>query len=134
MNRAIVSLGSNIDPQTNIAAALNKLARAFKIIAQSQIVETRPIDRPGQPNYLNGAVLVETNLDRDAVEAILFDIESQLGRVRTADKYASRTIDLDVVAWNDRVVDRDVFERDFLRNAVVEICPELDLTRTDADQ
>jgi 2-amino-4-hydroxy-6-hydroxymethyldihydropteridine diphosphokinase len=126
MNRAVVALGSNIAPEDHIPRALERLSREFTTLARSKIVETAPVGRPDQPNFLNGAVLIETALDRDALKQRLRMIEAELGRVRDgADKYAPRTIDLDIAVWNDEIVDDDVYRRDFVRNAVREVRPDL---------
>ena len=68
---------------------------------------------------------METQLDRHAVKAVLRGIENELGRIRTANKDGPRTIDLDVVVWNGGIVDDDVFQRDFLKQAVLELMPSL---------
>jgi len=121
MNHAIISIGSNIQPQRHVQAALDLLASHFELLAHSAIVQTRPIDRPLQDDYLNTCALVATDLDRPALEQWLHDAEVALGRVRSADKFAARTIDLDVIVWNGEIVDGDVHERDFLRAAVEEL-------------
>ena len=54
----------------------------------------------------------------------LKQVEDQLGRKRI-EKFGPRTIDLDIVVWNDKIVDADVYERDFLRNAIQQIFPEI---------
>ena len=64
----------------------------------------------------------------EQLQARLKEVENKLGRVRTEDKFAERTMDLDVVVWNGRVVDEDFFERDFLRQACCGLLPELAAT------
>ena len=54
-------------------------------------------------------------------------IENNLDRIRGKNKNGPRTIDLDVVIWNGDVVDKDVYERDFLRNSIKQICSELEI-------
>ena len=126
MNRAVVAFGSNIAPEENVPRALERLSREFTILARSKIVKTEPVGRPDQPNFLNGAVLIEISLDRNALKQRLLAIEAELGRVRDrADKYAPRTVDLDIAVWNDEIVDEDVYRRDFVRDAVGEVRPDL---------
>jgi 2-amino-4-hydroxy-6-hydroxymethyldihydropteridine diphosphokinase len=70
------------------------------------VYESRPVGTEGQPNFLNAAVLVETSLQPAALKAQVIDlIEERLGRVRTADKNAARTIDLDISLFNDEVLE-----------------------------
>ena len=127
MNRAVVAIGSNVDPERHVAAALARLAAGLTVRARSALVRTRPVGPPDRPEYLNGAVLVETAMGRAALKAYLRGVEADLGRTRTADRYAPRTIDLDIVVWNGEVVDDDVRVRPYLRAAVREVWPDLPL-------
>jgi 2-amino-4-hydroxy-6-hydroxymethyldihydropteridine diphosphokinase len=127
MNRAVISVGSNIEPEKHVRWARQRIAEELKLVAESEFVETEPIGRPDQPNFLNGAFLVETSRSRDELEAWLKSLEQELGRVKQADKYGPRTIDLDLVVWNDAVVHPDVYEREFLRKAVRQLLPHLEL-------
>lgn len=106
LNRAFISLGSNIEPERNLRAAVQLLARQVRLVAVSLVYETAPVGKVDQPNFLNAAVLVETELGAAALKAqVLRPIEDALGRVRTADKNAPRTIDLDITLFNDQVLD-----------------------------
>ena len=125
MNRVVVGIGSNIDPDRNIAKAHQRMAEQFCIVATSPVVETAPIGNTNQPNFKNGAALLETSLNRESVVRILKAIEAELGREPGGDRYGPRPIDLDVVVWNDCVVDRAYYTRDFLRDAVLSVLPAL---------
>jgi 2-amino-4-hydroxy-6-hydroxymethyldihydropteridine diphosphokinase len=128
MNRAVVSVGSNIDPRRHVAGALRAMARGQRLLARSRFLWTLPVGRKGQGRFLNGGVLLETGLSKARLRAWLKDLEVRLHRTRAADKSAPRTIDLDLVVWNGKVINGDVYRRDFLRRAVEEVCPDLDLT------
>lgn len=125
MNTVVVSVGSNIEPESNVAAARELVAGSHELVAESEFVRTEPIGRPGQPQYLNGAFLVRTSLGRSRFREYLKQVENRLGRVRGDDKYASRRIDLDIVVWNGRIVDRDYYTRDFVREACCQLLPGL---------
>ncbi len=125
MNKAIIALGANINPAVNIARAKKIITENHNVLAESDIVETKPIGYTRQPNFLNGAVLIETKLTRAKLEHWLKRVEKQLGRIRTPNKYGPRTIDLDIVVWNNKIVDNDVYERDFLWNAIREVSAEM---------
>lgn len=127
MNRAVIGVGSNIEPDANIAAARRRIARAHKLLAESQFVETEPIGYDDQPNFINGVILVETDMDRETLKGWLGGVETDLGRVRSENRCGPRTIDLDIVVWNGSVVDEDVYVRPFLREAVLQVWPELDV-------
>jgi len=126
MNRLVVGLGSNIEPEINIARANRRMAEKFRILAVSPIVETLPVGNTKQPNFKNGAVLLETRLSRENVTKILKEIEKDLGRKPGGDRYGPRPIDLDVVVWNDSVVDQDYHTRDFLKDSVLAVLPGLE--------
>jgi dihydroneopterin aldolase/2-amino-4-hydroxy-6-hydroxymethyldihydropteridine diphosphokinase len=105
-NRAFISLGSNIEPEQNLAEAVHRLAERCRLVAVSLVYETRPVGTTGQPNYLNAAVLIETELAAAELKAqVLQVIEEELGRARTEDKNAPRTIDLDISLFNDEVLE-----------------------------
>jgi GTP cyclohydrolase IA len=106
----LIALGSNIDPERNLAQAVSLLSRqpGIRLEAASRIYESAPVGaRTPQPAYLNAAVLVETDLDPHALKMALRSIESALGRVRTEDKYAPRPIDLDIACYGQQVFDLD---------------------------
>jgi len=122
MNKAVIALGANIDPKANIEKARSIIAQQHVVLAESEIVETEPIGFKEQPNFLNCAMLIETFLERETLAEWLKSVERQLGRIPTANKYGPRPIDLDIIVWNGEIVDEDVYERDFLMNAVRELC------------
>ena len=121
MNRVVIGIGSNIDPQANVRAAVEAIAAGHRLLAESAFVQTEAIGRPHDPPFLNGAVLIETQMDADALKRWLRELEAQLGRRRGPDRCAPRTIDLDIVVLNGEIVDWAVRERDFLRTAVREV-------------
>ncbi len=96
--RVFISLGSNIDKERNIAAAVELLAAAVSVVAVSSVYETAPVGDPHQEDFLNAVAAVETALSPEELKRhVLAPIEERLGRVRTANKNAPRTIDLDIV-------------------------------------
>lgn len=110
LDYACLLLGSNIAPERNLPRALELLRRHVEVSGASQVWETPAVGSAG-PNFLNAAVLVRTRLAPEQLKnLVLGAIESDLGRVRTADKYAPRPIDIDIVAWNGRVTDPDVWQ------------------------
>ena len=126
-NRAVLGLGSNIDPEENIRSAIEIISGEVRLIKTSSFVETEPVGFKEQRSFINGALLIETPLGAFELKARLREIESELGRVRTANKNGPRTIDLDILVWNDEVVDDDVYERGFLRDSIKELIPEITL-------
>lgn len=129
MNQVIIGVGSNIDPWTNIESARQAIKADFQFIKESKFVETKPIGNPKQPDFVNGVILIATELPQTEVREKLRIIEDQLGRDRSIRNDGPRTIDLDIVIWNNEIVDPDVYEREFLREAIAKVCPEFKLTK-----
>lgn len=131
-HRALVLLGSNIDRERNIPLAIQRLANHPKLLplAVSRVYESAAIggNRP-QPRFSNCAALVETALTPQELRGHLRALEAEAGRVRTADKYAPRPIDLDIVLFDDLVGNVDgslVPDPDLLRFAHVAVpCGEI---------
>ena len=121
MNDCIVGIGSNIEAEYNIAKMLNLLAGHVQIVQVSKFVQTKPIGITEQPDYTNGAVRILTELEKDELSLILKQLEDQLGRDRTQKKSGPRNIDLDILIWNNQVVDPDYFTREFLRQSAAEL-------------
>lgn len=124
MNTAVISLGSNIDPDRYIAAACQELAVVFTLRSKSSFVRTSPVGFPDQADFVNGVVLIETDDALDVLKGKLKALEAKLGRQPRENKWGPREIDLDVLIWNGKVVNQDYFERDFLQKAVREILPD----------
>lgn len=124
-NRAFIAMGSNINAEKNLQAAVRLLAERCVLLAVSAVYETMPVGTTDQPNFLNAAALIETPLAvADLKREVLLPIEQQLGRVRVADKNAPRTIDLDIALFNSEVLDveaRHVPDPDILRHAHVAV-------------
>jgi len=106
MNCVFVVLGSNIDKEENLPRAVRILSKMCRVAAVSLVYETVPVGLLDQPNFFNAAVLVETEMGPiQFKEEVLSKIERRLQRQRTADKNAPRTIDADIVLFNDQVFD-----------------------------
>jgi len=125
MNRVVIGVGSNIQPEENVTRARRAVAQAHRVLAESRFVETEPVGYKDQPSFVNGAVLIETPLGSEALKAWLRQVEDDLGRDREGLKDGPRTIDLDILIWNGKIVHREVRERAFVRAAVLEVWPDL---------
>ena len=129
---AFIALGSNIDPETNLPLAAVRLSELGYPIAVSTVYQNPAIANEPQPDYLNAAVLIETALNPWMIRDKLREIETDLGRIRTADKFAPRTIDLDLCMLGDRVLDHellslpdpDLLKRAYLAVTLAELRPD----------
>ncbi len=134
MAKAFVGIGSNVDPESNIRLALNALSSIVSITGISTFYLTPPVGSTDNPPFYNGAVRIVTDLGpRELKFEALRKIEDDLGRVRTGDRYAPRTIDLDLVLYDNVVMrepglvlpDPDVVTRVFLAAPLLELDPDL---------
>ncbi|TFG47330.1 MAG: 2-amino-4-hydroxy-6-hydroxymethyldihydropteridine diphosphokinase [Candidatus Brocadiia bacterium] len=110
MKTAYIGLGSNLgDRAEYIEQALRMLGQTdgIKVVAVSKTIETSPLERPGQPNYLNAVVQIETSLKAAELFTITTGIENTLRRVRT-EKWSPRTIDLDLLLYEDEVINTEL--------------------------
>ncbi|MCE5259787.1 MAG: 2-amino-4-hydroxy-6-hydroxymethyldihydropteridine diphosphokinase [Chloroflexi bacterium] len=104
-NLAYIGLGSNIEPEQHLRNAVARLRGQFTIWAVSPVYESPAVGSSGQARYLNAVLLLETSLLPHELLQRLKQVEDELGRVREADKFAARSIDLDLVLYNEAVLD-----------------------------
>ena len=106
---AFISIGSNIDPEINLPIAVKKLIVLGTLIKVSTVFQNPSIGSTPGPDFLNAAALVETSSSPMEIRTQLRNIEHDLGRVRTADRYAPRTMDLDLCLLGDLVLELPEF-------------------------
>lgn len=125
LNEVVIGVGSNIDPVNNIKIAEQTISANHNLIKISSFIETEPIGYKNQDNFLNGALLIETEMGLSELKYWLKTLEQKLGRTKTENKNGPRTIDLDIIVWNGKVIDNEVYEREFLLNSIKEILPDI---------
>ncbi len=121
MNDCIIGIGSNIGAERNIPEMLILLAAKVEIIQVSQLIQTKPIGIAEQADYTNGAVRIRTEMSLETLSSYLKLLEDRMGRDRNQQKFGPRNIDLDILIWNNNIVDPDYYTRDFLRNSAAEL-------------
>ena len=129
---ACLSLGSNVEPERHLAAAVRALRAEFGEVVLSTFYRTRAIGFDG-PDFINAAALVRTTLDVHALDAWLHALEDAHGRDRSGPRYGDRNLDIDIVLFDDLVIDgpgRLRLPRPDLRHAFVlrplaEIAPDM---------
>ncbi len=102
MAQIYISLGSNIDAVKNIKAGLDALHHYFGELSLSRVYESEAVGFAGS-NFLNMVAGAETQLDVAEVVAIFKQIERDNGRVAGAKKFSPRTLDLDLLLYDDLV-------------------------------
>jgi 2-amino-4-hydroxy-6-hydroxymethyldihydropteridine diphosphokinase len=103
MTRAYLSLGSNIEPEKNLRAALTELRAKFGDIVVSPAYRYAAVGFEG-PDFLNLAVGLDTDLDPHALNDWLHALEDRHGRRRDVPRFSSRTLDVDIVLYGDQVL------------------------------
>jgi 2-amino-4-hydroxy-6-hydroxymethyldihydropteridine diphosphokinase len=123
LHQVILGLGSNINPYENLPRAVDLLCEQVTIQTISRAWETPAVGEPA-PDFLNAALQVLTPLSQgDLKLQVIRPIETRLGRVRTADKNAPRTIDIDILAYDGKIIDPLVWEQAYLAVPIAELAP-----------
>lgn len=129
--QVFLSLGSNIDREHNIRSGLNALARVFAPLAISPVYESEAVGFDGDAFY-NLVVGLQTTLSVGELTACLKGIEKDHGRVRGEKKFSSRTLDIDILTYNDRVGEVDgvqlprdeILKHAFVLKPLVDLAPD----------
>lgn len=133
---AYLALGSNVGDRTyHLQTALRLLGEAVgvRVVQVSRFWETKAVGGPpGQGDYLNAAVAVETTLSPQDLMQVCLTIEQQCGRIRR-DKYGPRTLDMDLLFYGETVVESETLTlphprlhlREFVLGPLAEIAPTL---------
>ncbi len=104
MSSACLSLGSNLDPENNLRSAIAALRTQFGDLLLSPVYRTAAIGFPGA-DFLNAAAVVETTLDPQALNDWLHALEDAQGRDRSGPRFGDRTLDIDIVLYDDLVTE-----------------------------
>ncbi|GAA4858260.1 2-amino-4-hydroxy-6-hydroxymethyldihydropteridine diphosphokinase [Luteimonas vadosa] len=130
MARACLSLGSNVSPEANLRSAIAALRARFGPLLLSRVYRTGAVGFDGA-DFLNAAAVVETVMDPLALDAWLHGLEDAHGRDRAAPRFGDRTLDIDLVLYDDLVLEgpghlrlpRDELRHAFVLRPLAEIAP-----------
>ena len=132
MCRAFIGIGSNLGDRIHYCkSAIDEIGRFAKIVKVSSIYETEPVGKEDQPEFINCVAEIETDLSPQNLLKDLNSVEEKLDRVRH-EKWGPRTIDLDIIFYNDRVIKDEKLEiphprahqRRFVLEPICEIAPK----------
>ena len=132
MTAVYVAAGSNVEPEKNLARACAEIARRWRDARFSRAYRNAAVGFEG-PDFINLVVGFTTDESLVAVLARLHDMEHACGRPRNAPKWASRTMDLDILLFGDLIektaeytVPRpDLLKRPFMLGPMAEISPNV---------
>ena len=125
-----LGLGSNLDAEQNLRAAVRLLAEQIAIQRVSRVYRSVALAKDGQPlpdrpDFLNAALLIATDLPPDRLKVdVLRPIEAQLGRQRPADDPIRHPIDIDILLFGDRVVDPETLTRAHVALPLADLAPD----------
>ncbi|MCK2176104.1 2-amino-4-hydroxy-6-hydroxymethyldihydropteridine diphosphokinase [Enterobacter asburiae] len=136
MTLAYIAIGSNLaSPLEQVNAAVQALGEIpqSKIVAVSSFYLTPPLGPQDQPDYLNAAVVLETALNAETLLDNTQRIELQQGRVRKAERWGPRTLDLDIMLFGHETISTerltvphyDMKNRGFMLWPLFEVAPDL---------
>lgn len=123
MHRAYLNLGSNIQPENNLLKAVQLLQNYGEVVDVSNAWESEAIGMDG-PNYLNACLLFLTPIAQNKLkETVIRPIESKLGRQRSKNKYSPRTIDIDIILFDEEPYNHKFWNFAFVIIPLAEIYP-----------
>ena len=106
-HQVFIILGSNLgDREKNLERAIVELGRLGMVKAWSQIYFTQPWGVDGHPEYLNQVVEIETTLPPGGLMLRCLKIERILGRAKRSETVQPRIIDIDILLYDDRIVNQ----------------------------
>jgi len=132
MARVYLSLGSNLEPHRYLRAALDELRARFGAIAVSPAYRSKSVGFDGA-DFVNLAVGLDTDLSPEALNDWLHALEDRHGRRRDVPRFSDRTLDLDIVLYDDLVrrgeghldIPRKELRHAFVLKPIADIAPEL---------
>ena len=131
MPTAHLSLGSNLDPERHLRVAIDALRARFDAVRVSTVYRFPAVGYDGA-DFLNAAASIQTDLSPQALNAWLHALEDAHGRDRSGPRYSDRTLDIDIVLYDDLVAEgagnlripRDELRHAFVLKPLAEIAPQ----------
>ena len=132
MAQVYISLGSNIDREVLTRAGVASLAQHFGELQLSSVYKSQAVGFKGEDFY-NMVIALQTSKDVRSVSQILRQIEDEHGRDRSGPRFSSRTLDLDLLLYDDLVITEEklqiprdeILERAFVLWPLAEVAPDL---------
>lgn len=130
--RAYLSLGSNVEPRRHLRAAIDALRTRFGDVVVSSVYRTPAVGFDG-PDFLNAAAIVDSDLEPQALNDWLHALEDAHGRNRSGPRFSDRTLDIDIVLFDDRVLEgeghlripRPELRHAFVLHPLADIAPDV---------
>lgn len=138
MQRCFIALGSNqADPATQVTRAFDELQQLphSRLLARSSLYRSAPLGPQDQPAFINAVAMLDTELAPEALLDALQAIEQRAGRVRKAERWGPRILDLDLLLYANRIIDTPRLQvphyhmhaRSFVLYPLAELAPDLSM-------
>lgn len=132
MAKVFVSVGSNVEPEFHAQEAVRLLREKFGKLVVSPVYETEAVGFDGA-DFLNFVVMFETERSIEAVDALLDTIEEACGRDPDSPRFAPRTLDLDLLLFDDvvlrthdfRLPRREILKYAFVLAPLADVAPDM---------
>ena len=134
MNKVYLLLGGNLGERFSLITKAKYLIneQIGEVIKESSLYETEPWGFEASQSFLNQVIKVNTDLQAQSILKICLEIESELGRERNSTQYSSRTMDIDILFYNDDIINANdlviphprLHERRFTLEPLSEIIPD----------
>ncbi|MBT4838516.1 MAG: 2-amino-4-hydroxy-6-hydroxymethyldihydropteridine diphosphokinase [Methylococcales bacterium] len=134
--KVFIGIGSNLNqPLQQIKTAIETLQKYtfIDVVKVSCLYYSKPLDNKAQPDYINGVILLKTNLSALDLLDVLQQIENQHGRDRSAERWSSRPLDLDILLYGSQQINNERLQiphpgvgvRAFVLLPLAELAPDL---------
>ena len=138
MQRCFIALGSNqADPAAQVTRAFEALQQLphSRLLARSSLYLSAPLGPQDQPAFINAVAMLDTTLAPDTLLDALQAIEQRAGRVRKAERWGPRILDLDLLLYANRIIDTPRLQvphyhmhaRSFVLYPLAELAPDLSM-------
>lgn len=138
MQPCFIALGSNqADPEYQIERAFDELCQLpeSRLVARSSLYRSAPLGPQDQPSFINAVARLDTRLEPHQLLSALQEIELRAGRVRNAERWGPRILDLDILLYAQQVINDAQLQvphyhmhaRSFVLYPLAELAPDLEL-------
>lgn len=136
MPSAYIALGANLgQPSVQVRCAIDTINALphSRVLQRSRLYKTPPWGVTEQPSFVNAVAHIETELTPQNLLRALLDIERDLGRERSGERWGPRVLDLDLLLYDDRVLREDhlilphprIADRAFVLLPLADLAPDL---------
>ncbi|MGD2128605.1 MAG: 2-amino-4-hydroxy-6-hydroxymethyldihydropteridine diphosphokinase [Lysobacterales bacterium] len=133
MSTAYLGLGSNIDAETNIRSGIDELQQLFRHVSLSPVYRSPAVGFEGN-DFINLVARIETDMHPLELKRVLHELEDRHGRDRNSPKFSDRTLDIDILLYDDlyllspalEIPRREILTSAHVLKPLADLAPELE--------